>query len=71
PVDGAPGPRPEHDPGPVRPEEPATVGIDAPREGDPDKTTTPMRRRRIGRPRWRGTSPEPRSDTLEFQRGEH
>lgn len=69
PADGVSGPRAEHGPEPLGPADPAAGGSGGPQEGDPDKTTTPMRRRRIGRPRWHASSPEPESDTLEFQRG--
>ncbi|MDT0304572.1 hypothetical protein [Streptomonospora wellingtoniae] len=75
PADSAPGPRAEYLP--ERPAEPAPPAGPAappatgmPEQGDPDKTTTPMRRRNIGRPRWRAKAPEPQSDTLEFQRDE-
>ncbi|GAA4914136.1 hypothetical protein [Streptomonospora salina] len=78
PADGVPGPRGGHGPEPARPDGPTGAGPDtlhgrgglgeAP-EGDPESTTTPMRRRRIGRPRWNSSSRAPESDTLEFQRG--
>ncbi|GAA4957244.1 hypothetical protein GCM10023224_48920 [Streptomonospora halophila] len=80
PADSVPGPRTEHGPGrptepaaPAAPPEPpaaADPGGAVPEHGDPDKTTTPIRRRNIGRPRWRAKAPEPQSDTLEFQRDE-
>jgi len=73
-ADDAGDPRPEFAGEPVGPASDDGRGGasdlgDAP-TGDPDKTTTPLRRRRMGRPRWSSTAPEPPSDTLEFERGE-
>ncbi|WP_186355607.1 hypothetical protein [Streptomonospora sp. PA3] len=75
PADGAPVDRTGAG-DPVEPAEPAPAppaadpGAARGAEGDPDKTTTPLRRRPMGRPRWHTRIHEPQSDTLEFQRGE-